>query len=87
MKNVALLVVLLIVLAAVFSIFTWNIVQYNEERKASRSLYEQHDSEAEVNWERAKVEKYKTEGINKEDAQIIAPDGEIPIDELLEIVQ
>lgn len=88
MKNFTMIAFVLVICVSVWGIVIWNIAQDNETANDRLPVEELEEVElVEVDPVPSQSERYHEKGITREDGRIIAPEGVIPVDELLQIVK
>lgn len=88
MKNYVLIAFVILICVSIWGIVILNIAQNNGTINERVPVEEDNVVEIEaVDLVPSTVERYYEQGITREDAKRIAPDGVIPVDELLDIVE
>ena len=88
MKNFTLIAFVLVICVSVWGMVIWNMVQENEVANNDLLIEEyEEEEEIEVVLILSTSERFHKQGITRDDAKVIAPEGVIPVDDLLDIIQ
>lgn len=89
MKKFTIIAFVLIICVVVWGMVIWNLVYDNETANHHTPIEESKESgkTVEADLVPSPSEQYYKHGITREDAKFIAPNGEIRVDDLLDIVK